>query len=307
MESTTSSGKIWTSFPASQAEGNNCSVGFAPHPQTNPPFTYAFHATEDLACRHANPAERHIGTALQQQSLYSGNGGSAIDNFLLFNEISMGYSKLDEFSNFHQSPNVPVSTGWLNLTKRRTNPGDVGSFANFHNGEQTTDLYFANHASSSTSTSHFDPPFGYDNHFAGNLGGVRWQMDAYPTALSTSTTIDEGQPMSDTPILQPDTTASLSQIARTPLRPIPAGISKRRQKGGVPCPKGCGTTLSRRHDIGRHLAQKHTEATLRCPVDGCIKLFSRPDKRSDHLKKGHKLGAKDIAMLSAANLGGEKM
>ena len=305
---------------------------------------------------------------LQQQSLYSGNGGSfnvqhgAVDNSVyvlpLYSGISTGYSGLNGSSNLNQSPNVPGSTGFnsssgLNQSgmgqpvgwdqiEYPTNPGDAGAIANFHNDELITGFDFppmVNYASNSTSTPRSDAPFEYgvtagNNYLGGNPGFIESPWDASAcllvpstqiaasgslgwsrgggfasalTALTTPTAIDEGRPMTDIPTMQPDTIASLSQTGRTPLHPIPAGLSKRRQKGRVSCPEGCGTILSRRQDIDRHLAQKHAEATLRCPVGGCIKRFSRHDKRSDHLKKGHKLGAKDINMLSAVNLGGEEM
>ena len=227
------------------------------------------------------------------------------------------------------------SVGW-----DPTNPGDGSGIANYNNNGLVTGLGIppmVNNASGGTSTPHFAALFGDgftigNNSLSGNPGfsenpshapaylfvpstqtaasdSLGWPMDGnVASALTTPAAINEGRPMTDIPpVVQPNTGALLSQTGSTPFRLSPVNLSKRRQKGGVPCPKGCGTILSRHYDIRRHLAQKHTVATLRCPVRGCIKQFSRRDKRSDHLKNGHKLGAEDINMLFAANLGEEEM
>ncbi|KAF2268002.1 hypothetical protein CC78DRAFT_530404 [Lojkania enalia] len=194
------------------------------------------------------------------------------------------------------------------------NPGDTGAIAN------------------SLSTPGFDAPFEHgftagNNYPSGNIGFFESPGDEsagllFPSTqfvasgsqgglmngnFTAPTAMDEGRLMTHLPIMQPGATASLNQTDRTPLHLGPPGLLKRRQRRGVLCPEGCGTTLSRSQDIDRHVAQKHAEARLRCPVDGCIKRFSRHDKRSDHLRKGHKLGAKDIDTLFKANLRSEKM
>lgn len=271
-------------------------------------------------------------------------GYSGLNGFSNLNQSPNvpGSTGFDGFSGLNQS-GIGQPVGWDQI-EDLTNPGDVGAIANPNNGEPITgfdlpSMVNYNYASNGTSTPRSDAPFEYgvaasNNYLDGSPGffesprdasaclvvpstqiaangSLRWSVGgdlaSALTTLTTPTATDEGRPMTDIPTMQPDTIASLSQTGRTPLHSISTALSKRRPKRGVPCPEGCGVILSRRQDIDRHLAQKHAEATLRCPVDGCVKVFSRPDKRSDHLKRGHKLGAKDIDMLFAANLGGEKM
>ncbi|ORY13535.1 hypothetical protein BCR34DRAFT_265643 [Clohesyomyces aquaticus] len=241
-----------------------------------------------------------------------------------------------ELNGFNNSSAINQSGMGQPVSWDPTNPGDGSDIANYHNNGLATGLSIppmVNNASGGTSAPHFATLSG-DGFTTGNnsLGGnpgfseypshapaclfvpcthiaasdnLGWPMDGnVASALTTPPAINEGRPMTDIPpVMQPHTGALLSQTGSTPFRLRPVSLSKRRQKGGVPCPEGCGTILSRRYDIPRHLAQKHTVATLRCPVRGCIKQFSRRDKRSDHLKNGHKLGAEDINMLFAANLG----
>jgi hypothetical protein len=279
---------------------------------------------------------------LQQQSAID----SSVHPLSLHDGFITGYSEPSGFSNVDQISNRPGShvfntfpglgqsgmeqTSVWGQTEYLNSPGHAGANdANFNMNEPIIGFHGlrpVNHVIDTSTpifngvyengftadTNYLDqrPDFfiSYTQHAASDTLGwpMVGELTTAATALATPPILPEGRPMNRMQFMQPNPRASISQTGRMPLRPASAGVSKKR-KGGFPCPEGCGTNLGRPHDIGRHVAQKHGGATLPCPVDGCDKVFSRPDKRSDHLKKGHKLGPKVIEMLLGAKLGEEKM
>lgn len=134
------------------------------------------------------------------------------------------------------------------------------------------------------------PPLFNQTAAGGNQG---WIGGESVPELPAHTLLAGGRPMDTLALPQADTTTSHNHTALPALPLATVRRHRARQTRGVPCPE-CGEFMKRASDVRRHIAQKHEELNLHCPVDGCGKMFARQDKRREHLKRGHKLGERAI-------------
>ena len=180
----------------------------------------------------------------------------------------------------------------------------------FNNPDPYEGPYYENGPPTGINCFHENPAFFIPplRIVADSLG---WPMrTGLATTLNTATNphaFPEGQPMNCMPTRQPDIRALPNHTRSMTLQPIAAVSPKRsaKRRGKFPCPvEDCSTSFSRSYDIRRHIADKHADHTLLCPVDGCTKRYARRDKRLDHLVKGHKLGPQAINLLIEAKLAG---